>query len=73
MIIAMKYGNSVMREEMYPLRLDKRDGKETKKNHQLRRPPSSQRELGKRENTARRDESMRRYISSTRFVMNGRN
>jgi hypothetical protein len=38
-----------MRDEMYPPILDKRDGKETKKHPQLRRPPSSQRELGKRE------------------------
>ncbi len=30
--------------------MDERDGKETKKNRQLRRPPSSQRELGKRVN-----------------------
>ncbi len=51
----MKSGNSVMRDKMYPLRLDKRDGKETKKNHQLRRHPSSQRELGKRESITHLD------------------
>ncbi len=71
--IAIKSGNSVMREEMYPPRLEERDGKETKKNCQLRRPPSSQRDLGKRENATRWDEIMRGYISSTRFATNGRN
>jgi hypothetical protein len=69
----MKSGNSVMRDVMYPPRLDKRDGKETKKNHQLRRPPSSQRELGKRESITCLDGIMRGYISSTRFAMNRRN
>jgi hypothetical protein len=44
---------------MYPLRLDERDGKETKKHRQLRRPPSSQRELGKRESITRLDGIMR--------------
>jgi hypothetical protein len=69
----MKSGNSVIRDKMYPPRLDQRDGKDTKKNRQLRRPPSSQRELGKRENITRRDGIMRGYISSTRFATNGRN
>ena len=54
-----------MREEMYPPRLDERDGKETKKNHQLRRPPSSHRELGKRESITHLDGIMRGYVSST--------
>ncbi len=58
---------------MYPPRLDKRDEKETKKNSQLRRHPSSQRELGKRENITRWDGIMRGFMSSTRFAMNGRN
>jgi hypothetical protein len=62
-----------MRIKMYPPRLDERDGKETKKNCQLRRPPSSQRELGKRDNIACRDGIMRGYISSTRFAKNERN
>ncbi len=57
---------------MYPLRLDKRDGKETKKYHQLRRSPSSQRDLGKRECITHLDGIMRGYISSTRFATNGR-
>jgi hypothetical protein len=69
----MKYGNSVIRDKMYPPRLVKRDGKETKKNRQQRRPPSSQRGLGKGENITRWDGIMRGYISSTRFAMNGRN
>jgi hypothetical protein len=69
----MKSGNSVMRDDMYPPRLDKRDGKETKKSRRLRRPPSSQRELGKRENITRWDGIMRGYISSTKFAKNGRN
>jgi hypothetical protein len=60
-----------MRDKMYPSRLDKRDGKETKKNRQLRRPPSSQRELGKRESITGLDVIMRGYISSTRFATNG--
>jgi hypothetical protein len=42
-------------------------------NPQLRRPPRSQRELGKRENITRWDGIMRGYISSTRFATNGRN
>ena len=58
---------------MYPPRLDERDGKETKKHRQLRRPPSSQRELGKRESITCLDGIMRGYISSTRFAMNRRN
>jgi hypothetical protein len=58
---------------MYPPRLDERDGKETKKNCQLRRPQSSQRELGRRESITRLDGIMRVYISSTRFATNGRN
>jgi hypothetical protein len=69
----MKSGNSVMRDKMNPPRLDERDGKETKKNPQLRRPPSSQREPGKRENITCRDGIMMGYISSTRFATNGRN
>jgi hypothetical protein len=69
----MKSGNSVMRDKIYPLRFDKRDGKETKKNCGLRRPPSSQRELGKRENITCWDGIMRGYISLTRFAKNGRN
>jgi hypothetical protein len=62
-----------MRDEMYPPRLNERDGKETKKNCQLRRPPSSQRDLGKRESITRLDGIMRGYIFSTRFAINGRN
>ncbi len=58
---------------MYPPRLEKRDKKETKKDHQLRRSPSSQRELGKRESITLLDGIMRGYISSTRFATNGRN
>jgi hypothetical protein len=54
-----------MKGEAYPPRLDARDGRETKKNHQQRRPPSSLRELGKRENITRPDGIMRGYISST--------
>jgi hypothetical protein len=50
-------------DKMYPPRLDERDGKETKKNHQLvKRPPSSQRELGKRENITRLDGIMSHRI-----------
>jgi hypothetical protein len=44
-----------------------------KKNCQLRRPPSSQRELGKRENITCWDGIMRGYISSTMYATNGRN
>ncbi len=38
-----------------------------------KKPPSSQRELGKRESITCLDGIMRGYISSTRFVTNGRN
>jgi hypothetical protein len=69
----MKSGNSVMSNKMYPPRLDEQDGKEIEKNCQLRRLPSSQRELGKRENITCLDGIMRGHISSTRFAMNGRN
>ncbi len=62
-----------MRDKIYPPRLVKSDGKEAKKNRRLRRPPNSQRELGKRENITCRDGIMRGYISSTRFAENGRN
>jgi len=44
----MKSGNNVMRGKMYPPRLGKRDGKETKKNRHLRRLPKFTKRAGKK-------------------------
>ncbi len=71
--IAMKSGSSYLNTNICQEKKDDRSGKESKKNCWQRRPPSSPRELGKRENITHRDGIMRGYISSTRFAKNGRN
>jgi hypothetical protein len=57
----MKSGSSYFNTEICQETKDDRSGKEKKKNPQQRRPPSSPRELGKRENITRPDGIMRGY------------
>jgi len=69
----MKSGRSYFNTDICQETKDDISGKENEKNPRQRRPPSSPRELGKRENITHRDGIMRGYISSTRFAKNGRN